>query len=74
MLLLIYWNNLCNSFHKINLEKISDYINYDILISGIAGYFENKRVLRLVHRSLEVWITIDGVIFCQEVSSKHFMN
>ena len=45
----------------IDLEKFFDRVNHDILMSRIARKVKDKRVLRLIRRSLQAGIMVDGL-------------
>lgn len=46
----------------IDLEKFFDRVNHDIVMSRVARYVEDGRVLKLVRRYLEAGLMRDGVI------------
>ena len=46
----------------LDLEKFFDRVNHDILMSGLARQFADKRVLRLIRLYLQAGLLIDGLV------------
>jgi RNA-directed DNA polymerase len=46
----------------VDLEKFFDTVNHDILMHRLAGHTDDKPVLRLVRRFLQVGVLVNGVV------------
>ena len=47
---------------ELDLEKFFDRVNHDILMAHVQRYVEDKRVLRLIRRYLEVGVMSGGIV------------
>ena len=47
---------------ELDLEKFFDQVNHDILMAYVQRHVEDRRVLRLIRRYLEIGVISDGVV------------
>jgi RNA-directed DNA polymerase len=46
----------------VDLEKFSDRVNHDVLMSRLARRIKDKRILKLIRRCLQAGIMEDGIV------------